>query len=93
MKKAARLFRRFNGRAPTKQEIGGFYVPESLIFLGRAVAIVYESDKVNGGGVGKLDRFIHEFESPCALFMDERAGKQLYILGPEIKVTKSGIEN
>ncbi len=87
------LFRRFHGRAPTKKEIGGFYVPESLIRLGRAVAVVYECDKLHGGGDGKQAQYIHEFETPVALFMDERAGKQLYIIGPKLVVTKDGIEN
>lgn len=89
----ARLFSRFHGKRPSKAELGGFYDPKSLIYLGRAVAIVYESDKLNGGGDGKSAQYIHDFETPAALFMDERAGKQLYILGPKIKVTDAGIEN
>ncbi len=89
----ARLFQRFHGKAPGRPTVGGFYDPKSLIYLGRAVAIVYESDKLHGGGDGKTADYIHEFETPAALFMDERAGKQLYILGPQIKVTPHGIEN
>jgi len=89
----AALFRRFHGRGPSKKDVGGFYDPQSLILLGRAVAVVYEIDKRNGGGDGKTATYIHEFEAPAALFMDERAGKQLYILGPQIVVTERGIEN
>lgn len=87
------LFHRFHGRAPTKKEVGGFYVPKSLVCLGRAVAIVYESDKLHGGGDGKEAHYIHEFETPVGLYMDERAGKQLYIIGPKVIVTEDGIEN
>lgn len=89
----SRLFHRFHGRPAGRPQVGGFYDPKSLIYLGRAVAIVYESDKFHGGGDGKTADYMHEFETPAALFMDERAGKQLYILGPQIKVTRHGIEN
>ena len=87
------LFRRFHGRPAARVQVGGFYDPKSLIYLGQAVAIVYKSDKLHGGGDGKMADYMHEFETPAALFMDERAGKQLYILGPQIKVTTHGIEN
>lgn len=88
-----KLFHRFHGRKPTRAEIGHFHMPQSLICLGRAVAVIYESDKKHGGGDGKSAQYIHEFETPAMLCMDERAKKQLYILGPQIKVTEDGIEN
>lgn len=87
-----RLYHRFHGRYPSARTIGGFYDPKNLILLGRAVAVVYETDKLHGGGDGKLAPYIHEFESPAALFMDEKAAKQLYILGQSIHVTRAGIE-
>lgn len=87
------LFRRFHGRRAGKIRVGDFYVPKSLILLGRAVAVVYETDKRNGGGDGMLAEYIHEFETPVALFMDERAGKQLYLIGNRVRVSEAGIEN
>lgn len=64
-----------------------------MIHLGRAVAIVYETDKLHGGGDGKMAEYIHEFETPVGVFMDETGKKQLYILGHALKITNRGIEN
>jgi len=89
----AELYQAFHGRMPGNKEVTPFYDPASLIALGRAVAVIYECKKENGGGDGRLNRFIHEFETPAGLFMDERGGRQLYILGPKIIVTDAGIEN
>lgn len=91
--KALRLFQAFHGREPTTKEIGGFYDPQTLVPLGQAIAVVYRSRKKNGGGDGLRANYIHEFETPAALFCDERGGKQLYIIGPQIVVTDAGIEN
>lgn len=71
------LFQAFHGKMPGNREVTPFYDPAELITLGRAVAVVYETNKRNGGGDGRLNRFIHEFETPAGLFMDERGGKQL----------------
>lgn len=90
---AIRLYEEFHGREPTAKEIGGFYDPQSLVPLGQAIAIVYRSRKKNGGGDGKRANYIHEFETPAALFCDERGKRQLYIIGPQLLVTDAGIEN
>jgi hypothetical protein len=90
---AMHLYKQFHGREPTTKEIGGFYDPATLVPLGQAIAVIYRSRKLNGGGDGKRADYIHEFETPAALFADERAGKQLYIIGPQIVVTDAGIEN
>lgn len=90
---AMRLFKNFHGREPTNQEIGGFYDPASLVPLGQAIAVIYRSRKRNGGGDGNRANYIHEFETPAALFCDERGRRQLYIIGPQLVVTDAGIEN
>lgn len=70
-----------------------FHVPENLILLGRAHQIVYVTDKINGGGDGKIAEYIHTFETPVNLYMDETGKKQLYLMGQKLKVTSHGIEN
>ena len=87
------LFRMFHGKTPKAVQPATFYDPKSLIHLGRAVAIVYETDKLHGGGDGKICEYIHDFETEVHLFMDERRGKQLYLIGNRLTVTKAGIEN
>ena len=89
----ASLFQAFHGHRAGKPKITEFHDPKSLVYLGKAVAIVYESDKKNGGGDGRLNAFIHEFETPVGLYMDERAEKQLYLLGRALRVSDAGIEN
>lgn len=86
-------FRTFHGRrapAPYRME---FHVPRELIHLGRAVAVIYESDKRHGGGDGRPCEYIHHFEPGAHLYMDETGKKQLYILSPYLKVTSAGIEH
>lgn len=88
-----RRFREFHGRRPRFVYRADFYIPNKLILLGRAVAIVYEIDKKHGGGDGKITEYIHDFETPVGLFMDERGKRQLYLIGEKLIVTKDGIEN
>lgn len=85
------LYTVFHGRRPKRVSNVNFNVPRQLIYLGRAVAIEYECNKLNGGGDGKTAVYRHEFETPSILCMDERAKKQLYILGEKITVDDSGI--
>lgn len=90
---ALKNFEKFHGYPSTGKSRANFHVPKKLVELGRAVAVIYESDKLNGGGDGKMAEYIHEFETPCFLLMDETARGQLYILGNSLKITKNGIEN
>lgn len=90
---AFRRFREFHGRRPAFAYHADFYIPSKLIFLGRAIAIIYEIDKKNGGGDGTVAEYIHDFETPVGLFMDERGKRQLYLIGEKLKVTKDGVEN
>ena len=87
------LFKEFHGRYPVDGGVKSFHVPKSLIHLGRCVGVIYETDKLNGGGDGKSAHYIHEFETPTGLFMDETGKKQLYIVGNALKVTSAGVEN
>lgn len=63
-----------------------------LIILGKAVAIEYETDKLNGGGDGTKAVYRHEFETPALVCCDSTGRRQLYILGEKLKVTGRGIE-
>ena len=87
------LFRRFHGRNPSVKGRAFFHAPKKFIELGQAVAIVYKTDKLNGGGDGKMCEYVHEFETPCVLLADETFKGQLYIMGNSLKITKNGIEN
>ena len=90
---ARRKYEMFHGHEPRYETKKKFTIPKNLIVLGDAIAIEYATDKFNGGGDGKYFTYRHEFESPALVCMDEKAGKQLYILGSQIKVTQAGIEN
>ena len=89
----ANQYEMFHGKRPRKQRDVEFHVPKGLILIGKAVAIEYECDKLNGGGDGKRAVYRHEFETPSIVCMDERSRKQLYIIGARLKVTDAGIEN
>jgi hypothetical protein len=90
------LFRQyitFHGKRTRKERDVDFHVPKGLVVLGKAIAIEYECDKLNGGGDGTKAVYRHEFETPSLVCMDERMKKQLYIIGPNLIVTEDGIEN
>lgn len=92
-KKAVKKYREFHGRDVRYNEDFSFHIPENFIILGRAVAIEYRTDKLNGGGDGKSAVYRHKFETPAVVCQDETGKRQLYILGEKIKVTSAGIEN
>ena len=87
---AVRLAGEFSGR---KEGAHGWQIkklPEMWEEMGKVVSILYESDKLNGGGTGKKELFRHDF-SPGA--MAYGAGEFLVIVGPKIKVDASGVRN
>lgn len=86
-------YREFHGRPKAPYRMVDFHPPKTLIYLGQAVEIVYLSDKKNGGGDGKPCEFIHKFESPVSLYMDETGKHQLYLLGKRLFVNSDGIQN
>lgn len=92
-KKILDQYRMFHGKSPVKISAHNFHIPQYLVLLGKAVAIEYEIDKVNGGGDGKKHVYRHTFEKPTFLCMDERSGKSLYITGKHLTITEAGIEN
>ncbi len=91
--RALALFNRFHGQPVKIESVTTFSVPEHLIKLGQAIAIVYKCDKKNGGGDGQPAEYVHDFETPVGLYMDETGKKQLYLIGSKLKVTTAGIEN
>ncbi len=89
----AERYRQFHGRSKAPYRMIDFHHPKSLIFLGQAVEIVYLSNKKHGGGDGKPCEFIHKFETPVDLYMDETGKHQLYLLGQKLHVNEDGIQN
>lgn len=90
MSKVKGVYERFHGRSPEKIDKVHFHDPQQLVRLGRAISIVYLSDKLNGGGDGTPTEFIHEHHKDTYLYTDEK-GKQLYLIGPKLKVDEAGI--
>ena len=86
-------YRAFHGREPSVLSKIDFNVPEKLVYLGKAVAIEYSCKKRNGGGDGRMATYRHTFKGGVILAMDKSAKKQLYIIGKNVRVTSSGIEN
>jgi hypothetical protein len=86
------IYKKFNGFAPRKVRTINMAPPKALVCLGRAVGILYESNKVNGGGTGRLEYFKHTFHRTTKLYTDEK-GKKLYVFGPQMKVNSRGIIN
>ena len=89
----ASLYRIFNGRTEDLQQTVDLEAPKELHLLGRAVSIVYESDKKNGVDpkfAGQLNLFEHKFGKNVLLWTDE-TGETLYISGGTMHVEKAGI--
>jgi len=86
-------YKEFHGHAPRTRRSWNFHSPKGFVILGKAIAIEYETDKLNGGGDGKKAIYRHEFDTPCLVLMDERQKEQLYIVGKKLIVTDRGIEN
>lgn len=84
-------YREFHGHRERRVTGIEYHPPGTLILLGEAVAIEYRCNKFNGGGDGKRAVYRHEFERSAVLCMDERGKRQLYILGPAIRVDEAGI--
>jgi hypothetical protein len=91
MNNPVKKYEDFHGKPARNKKMQEFYVPESLVYLGEAIAVEYRCSKLNGGGDGKRAVYRHKFETPAMLCMDERAKKQLFILGPSIAVNSRGI--
>lgn len=90
---ALRMYRRFHGKNPIKVTTiaAAPGLPSLLIYLGEAHTTDYLSSKRNGGGTGKTEHFTHRHAKGTGLYTDI-SGKNLYILGPRLKITRAGIE-
>ena len=86
-----RPYRAFHGKEPTREDGVEFHLPREFTLLGRAVAIEYECDKLNGGGDGTKAVYRHKFGRGDILVMDE-SRRQLFVFGPRLRVTERGIE-
>jgi len=91
MIRAKKRYNDFHGRSVDRVKNVDFENPKQLVYLGRAVELTYESDKLNGGGDGEITHFVHEFENEVIVATDEK-GKQLYLIGDGLKITHKGIE-
>jgi hypothetical protein len=63
-------------------------IPDVLVDLGELRAVVYRSDR---GSPGRPRTYVHFLESSPRLACDT-AGRQLYVLGGDYRVTRRGIE-
>lgn len=84
------IFRDFHGKEPS-------YITETqlpdLTFLpevARPEIITYFSNKMNGGGDGKMRGFKHDFHRTTRAYTDS-TGRVLIIMGPKFRVTKRGL--
>lgn len=91
--RAVSKYMAFHGEAPRSITKRKFNMPEQLVFLGEAIEVVYKSDKINGGGRGRVAYYKHKFSKGTKLYSDERGRKQLYIIGSKLYVNDRGIVN
>lgn len=90
--KGEKIYRAFHGRTPRTVRRTEFNSPKALIRLGQAYSVVYESDKLSGGGDGKRALYEHKFKRGNSIYTDE-TGRNLYIIGRNLRVNSSGIIN
>lgn len=86
LEKAIRLFRRFQYRAPKKDEIvevGGLVKPAVALAVGNAVSIGYKA-------IGDGKDYYHEFEGRLPKIYVNAAGDQIYFLGGQYVFTDRG---
>lgn len=93
IERAKKVHKLFHGKPATKARSVDFVDPETLIVLGRAVAIEYECDKINGAPAsvaGRKATYRHKLGVGDLLCTDQTKRK-LYIIGPRLRVTSRGI--
>lgn len=90
IQRAERIRAAFQGEAPDSAREVRKPAPLVLVMLGRAVAIEYESDKLNGGGDGTKATYRHEF-APGDVLATDQDGRTLYVIGPRLRVNSRGI--
>jgi hypothetical protein len=85
---AEKSYETFTGRE--SRYVSEVEIPEHWDYVASLTHIEYESDKLNGGGTGKMEIFRHRFSSGTVL---ESSGYWMRISGPRLTVTEFGIEN
>jgi hypothetical protein len=90
LRKAGETFEQFHCFAPWEVQRVRFarVVPKVLVQLGELRGLIYGSDR---GQRGRPRTFVHFLETPALLACDA-AGRQLYVLGGNYRVTPRGIE-
>lgn len=83
---AIRTYRRFHKKEPDKITEIDFPTPKTLVCLGRAVAVEYESKKKFVGQKRKTNVFRHEIGKGVMIYTDE-TGKWLFVSGGRFHVT------
>lgn len=89
-RKSARRFRTFTGKTPENVEASSKKSPKEWVRIAKVLNLAYNSSKLNGGGDGTMQGFIHRFGAKIHLYTDPD-GKYLLIAGPGLKVTRRGI--
>lgn len=95
LERAKRTHKLFHGKPATVATPIAFEDPQELVILGRAVAIEYECDKINGAPksvAGRKATYRHVLDKDDILATDQTR-KKLYIIGPKLRVTARGIVN
>lgn len=86
------LVEAFDGYEPARQwsplALPG---PDDWQAIGAAESIMYESGKINGGGVGKNDLYRHEFAAGALAY--RAPGGWFCVVGPKIRTESRGIVN
>ena len=82
MNPAVKLYRKFNRKEPTRVSIAELPLTETLIDLGRAVAVAYESAKE-----GRPRHYEHEFKKASTRIFSTCNGQMLIIAGEGLNVS------
>lgn len=91
-----KIYKKFHGhdvRYRRSMDIPVELLRDGVAVLGKAYAIEYVTDKLNGGGDGTEAIYRHKFETPAWVCVDKKGRKVIYIVGDKIKTTEAGIEN
>lgn len=93
--KGAKLYETFHGKTPKTTKTVNLPPIREMVVLGRAVAIEYECEKLNGvkpSRAGKRNIFRHEMPKGNILSTNE-SGSILIVRGPKLSVKESGINH
>lgn len=86
-----RTFRRWHEFDPERVEpIHGpeRVIPETLVYLGELIEVVYRSDKWNPG---EKKLYSHKTQKPHPILATDPEGRHVYIVGGRMKVTSRGL--